>query len=158
MYQGGQVVKIPTTSCLPWHGCLLSNLIMYILLRFLFLLFSLAPASVEPLNNKLVEKGDSFTLFCEVSGLPAPTVVWTQVSTGLAHHNKTWVITDFDVSKLGEYRCDASNMCGNDSDTMFVSLLGKSMQCFAEEYQKKNESTIHNSSTSWQGYAYHMLH
>ena len=95
--------------------------------KILFLLFSLAPASVEPLNKKLIEKGDSFTLFCKVSGLPAPTVVWTQVSTGLTHHNKTWVITDF---KLGEYRCDASNMCGNDSDTMFVSLLGKSMQCF----------------------------
>lgn len=89
------------------------------------------------MKNKIVNKGDSFTFFCKVSGKLASSVFWTQVSTGLKHHNETWVVTDIDVSDLGEYRCDATNMCGNDSDTMTVFFEGKNMLCFTNKHQRK---------------------
>ena len=77
-----------------------------------------------PLEDITVNKGGSVTLFCNASGLPAPTVVWTQVSTGDKRNNETWIIRDIDIKKLGEYRCDANNMYGNDSDAMNIWFPG----------------------------------
>ena len=77
-----------------------------------------------PLENKIVKKGDSVTLFCNVSGLPAPTVVWTQVSTGDKWNSETWIISNIDISKIGDYRCDANNMYGIASDTMNIRFPG----------------------------------
>ena len=87
--------------------------------------FSLVPASIQPLDNKTVKKGDTITLFCNASGKPPPSVSWTYVDRGLKHDNETWVITDIDVNDLGEYRCDASNDYGNDSESMTVFYKGK---------------------------------
>lgn len=75
-----------------------------------------------------VVKGKTVTLFCDVSGRPEPSVSWTQVRTGKKQLNKTWILTDFQQSDIGEYRCDASNVYGNDSQSTFISLYvnGKS--------------------------------
>jgi len=85
------------------------------------------PASIQPLEDIIVKKGETATLFCNVSGNPAPNVSWTHVSSGLKHDNDTWVITVNDVSHLGKYRCDASNKYGNDSE--FMSILFEGGKC-----------------------------
>ena len=77
-----------------------------------------------PLEDKTVNKGDFVTLFCNASGLPAPTVVWTRVSTGSKWNNETWIITNIDINKLGDYRCDASNKYGNARDTVSIWFPG----------------------------------
>jgi len=92
-------------------------------------LFFLVPASIQPLEDIIVKKGETATLFCNVSGNPAPNVSWTHVSSGLKHDNDTWVITVNDVSHLGKYRCDASNKYGNDSEFMSILFEGKCLQC-----------------------------
>ena len=62
---------------------------------------------------------------CNVSGAPKPSVSWTQVSTGKKRYNTTWMLTNFQESDAGEYRCDASNIYGNDSKSIFISLDGE---------------------------------
>ena len=93
--------------------------------RNTFFGFSLVPASIQPLEPLTVKKGDTINLFCDVSGKPPPLVSWTHVDSGLKHDNETWIITDIDVSELGEYRCDASNIYGNDIESMTVFYKGK---------------------------------
>ena len=85
------------------------------------------PASIEPLENVIVKKGETITLSCKVSGKPPPSISWTHVSTVLKHYNETWVISDIDVSDLGEYRCDASNIYGYDTESMTILYEGKCM-------------------------------
>ena len=78
-----------------------------------------------PFKNETVKKGETVTLFCNVSGTPTPSVHWTHVRTGKKRHNKTWVITDIKVDYLGQYKCEASNTFGNDSKSTFVYFEGK---------------------------------
>ena len=80
-----------------------------------------------PLKNKIVQRGNSITLFCDVSGNPTPSVSWTQLSTGIKRYSKKWIISNIDVNDLGEYRCEAVNIHGNDSDTMTISYEGRSV-------------------------------
>ena len=84
-----------------------------------------ARPSIVPLKNMTVVNGETVSLFCDASGRPEPLVSWTQVSTGNKQFNKTWRITDFRERDIGEYRCDASNVYGEDSKSTFISLQGK---------------------------------
>ena len=76
-----------------------------------------------------MEKGGTVTLYCDVSGSPTPSVSWTHVNTGNKRFNKTWVITDIKIDDLGQYKCEASNMYGNDSKSTFIYLAGKAGEC-----------------------------
>ena len=78
-------------------------------------------------NKTNVIKGEDVTLYCNVSGTPAPRVSWTHVKTGEKWFSKTKVITDVKVDDLGEYKCEASNLYGNDTKSIFISFPGK---CF----------------------------
>ena len=87
--------------------------------------FQSVPASIVHFKNVTVAKGKSVTLVCNVSGAPKPSVSWTQVSTGKKRSDTIWILTDFQESDAGKYRCDASNIYGNDSKSIFISLDGK---------------------------------
>ena len=78
-----------------------------------------------PFQNETVKKGQTVTLFCNVSGTPTPSVYWTHVRTGKKQHNKTWAIRDINVDDLGQYKCEASNKFGYDSKSTFVYFAGK---------------------------------
>ena len=84
------------------------------------------PPLIEPLTNITgVKKGETVTLYCNVSGTPTPNVSWTHVDTGNKRFNKTWVITDIKVDDLGQYKCEASNSDGSDSKITFIYFAGK---------------------------------
>ncbi|XP_068734070.1 fibroblast growth factor receptor 3-like [Montipora capricornis] len=71
-----------------------------------------------------VQAGGNVTLICKVSGKPWPSLSWTHVSTGIQRHNKAWVIINITVSDLGEYRCDAKNIYGQDHKTLTLAYVG----------------------------------
>ena len=72
-----------------------------------------------------MEKGDDVTLFCNASGMPPPTVMWTYVPKGRKQYSETWLITDIQVSNLGEYRCDANNAYGHATDSVTIEFEGR---------------------------------
>ena len=88
------------------------------------------PSAIEPLRNQTdINKGGNFTLYCDASGTPPPDVSWTHVSTGRKWFSKTVVILDVKEGDLGEYKCEASNRDGNDTERTFIYFPGK---CFMQ--------------------------
>ena len=67
------------------------------------------------------------TLSCNVSGTPPPMVFWIKVGSHVRFNRNDLVLTNINRSEAGEYRCEASNECGNASETETIV-----MQC---EYQ-----------------------
>ncbi|XP_068685518.1 uncharacterized protein [Montipora foliosa] len=83
------------------------------------------PAVIVPLEERIiVQKGGIVTLFCNASGTPPPSVMWTHVPTGRKRYSATWVITDIHVSDLGEYRCDSNNTPGHANDSVTIEFEG----------------------------------
>ena len=95
----------------------------YSYLRFQFLV----PPSIEPLEErKVVIRGESLSLFCNVSGKPAPVVFWTHVESNDKLYNGKWEIKDATERVVGRYQCDAANIYGYASDSIEILLLRKS--------------------------------
>ncbi|XP_068685505.1 hemicentin-1-like isoform X2 [Montipora foliosa] len=83
------------------------------------------PAVIVPLVDRIiVQKDGNVTLFCNASGAPPPSVMWTHVPTGRTRYSETWLITDIQVSDLGEYRCDANNTHGHANDSVTIQFEG----------------------------------
>ncbi|XP_068685519.1 uncharacterized protein [Montipora foliosa] len=82
------------------------------------------PAIVPFVDSIIVQKDGNVTLFCNASGTPPPSVMWTHVSTGRTRYSETWLITAIQVSDLGEYRCDANNSNGRANDSVTIQFEG----------------------------------
>ena len=75
---------------------------------------SVAPfAEVIPQTVTVIE-GGNITLVCDISGVPAPSILWTQIgSSKVVSHNSSLMIVN--VSRPGtpdnmiQYQCTASN-------------------------------------------------
>ncbi|CAH3163235.1 unnamed protein product [Pocillopora meandrina] len=72
------------------------------------------------MDNHTVVKNGTIELYCNVSGTPPPTVLWTHVKSGETWNQKKWTISDIQVEELGEYRCNASNKYGGDIKSTFI--------------------------------------
>ncbi|XP_015750039.1 PREDICTED: hemicentin-1-like isoform X2 [Acropora digitifera] len=81
---------------------------------------NLPAVAVALADKNIVEKGGNATLFCSVSGTPTPSVMWIHVDTGNKHYDETWFISDITFNDLGEYRCDASNRYGSDTNSTVI--------------------------------------
>ena len=75
---------------------------------------------IQALTNITVTEGENSTLTCRVSGTPMPSVSWTEVRTGDRTDGEILVLFNVSKSDAGEYNCEASNFCGNDSKSTFV--------------------------------------
>ena len=75
---------------------------------------------IQALTNITVTEGENSTLTCRVSGIPMPSVSWTEVRTGDRTDGEILVLFNVSKSDAGEYKCEASNFCGNDSKSTFV--------------------------------------
>ena len=78
------------------------------------------------------------TLSCNASGMPSPMVSWIKVND----HTRTplselvLVLTNISRSDAGEYRCEASNGCGNASETARIFVQCKLTTCIScPDYQ-----------------------
>ena len=90
-----------------------------------YLLFCTVPSKVYPLENITVIEGENRTLTCNVSGSPALTVTWTEVSSHSQSNGIMRYLTNINRSNAGEYVCKAKNDCGNSSARTFLTVLCK---------------------------------
>ena len=80
---------------------------------------------MQPIQNVNVTEGENVTLLCDVSGIPPPMVSWIKVGGDISINGSKLVITNISRSQAGEYKCEASNLCGNTSETATVEVQCK---------------------------------
>lgn len=64
-------------------------------------------------------------MYCNVTGIPNPTVVWTKVKTGEIIEGNPLNITNINRTQDGEYRCTANNLCGEESAVANIDVQCK---------------------------------
>ena len=70
-------------------------------------------------------EGENRTLTCNVSGSPKQTVTWTEVSSRSQSKGVVRYLTNISRNNAGEYKCEATNDCGNSSASTFLTVLCK---------------------------------
>ena len=77
------------------------------------------------MENITVTEGENRTLKCNVSGIPTPSVTWTEVKTGIRSTGITRQLIRINRNQSGEYKCEASNSCGYDTTSTFLIVQCK---------------------------------
>ena len=86
------------------------------------------PSTIQPIKNVTVTAGGNVTLSCNVSGTPSPIVSWIKAD-GQRTNRRELMLININRSEAGEYRCEASNQCGNASETASINVLCKLLHC-----------------------------
>ena len=85
------------------------------------------PSSITQITQaQNITEGHNVTLSCQVSGVPAPTVSWIKPG-GQRHNGHMLEATHINRSQAGEYKCEASNECGNATETANIDVQCKYM-------------------------------
>ena len=82
------------------------------------------PSSIPALQDQSATEGDNVTLSCPVSGMPPPVVSW-MTPNGQRHSGYMLELTSINRSQAGEYKCEASNECGNATRTANIHVQFK---------------------------------
>ena len=82
------------------------------------------PSSIPALQDQSATEGDNVTLLCPVSGMPPPVVSW-MTPNGQRHSGYMLELTSINRSQAGEYKCEASNECGNATRTASIHVQFK---------------------------------
>jgi len=83
------------------------------------------PSFVQPIQYKTAEEGENATVSCNASGTLPLMVSWVKVDGGESVNGSELVLTNISRSQAGEYRCEASNQCGNASETTTIEVRCK---------------------------------
>ena len=104
---------------------------------------------MEQVENKNVTEGDNVEVYCNVTaGIPDPTVMWTNVSSGEHIEGNPLNITNMSQVQAGEYRCTANNTCGEASTLININVQCKNairsfyMIFMLERFNKKGRRTM----------------
>ena len=82
-----------------------------------------APSFIQPIQNKtMTEEGENVTVSCNASGTSPLKVSWIKVESGERFDGTELVFTHINRGQAGEYRCEASNECGNASETTTIEV------------------------------------
>ena len=88
---------------------------------------STVPSSITQITqDQIVTEGENVTLSCQVSGIPAPNVSWIKPG-GQRHYVHMLEFTNINRSQAGEYKCEASNECGDATETATIDVQCKYM-------------------------------
>ena len=87
------------------------------------------PPTIELILDKTVNETDNLTLPCVATGVPLPFVSWVKVSSGQRTNGSLLQLTNISRSEAGEYRCEASNECGNAVETVNITVPCKLKRC-----------------------------
>ena len=79
-----------------------------------------------PISNEVITEGGTLNLPCPATGIPRPTVFWVKTSNGERTDGTELVIRNISRSEAGEYRCEATNPCGNASESATIDVQCKS--------------------------------
>ena len=82
------------------------------------------PSSIPEIQDQNATEGDNVTLWCRVSGMPPSMVSWV-TPNGQRHSGKMLEVTSIKRSQAGEYKCEASNECGNATKTASIHVQFK---------------------------------
>ena len=83
------------------------------------------PSSIQPIQNVNITERRDLTLVCNVSGNPLPMVSWIKVGGDMSTSGSELVFTNISRTQAGEYMCEASNLCGNASETASIEVQCK---------------------------------
>lgn len=81
--------------------------------------------SIQSIQNRTITEGSNITLPCATAGSPPPVVSWVKLSSGRRFYSNSLVTTNANRAEAGEYRCEVSNECGNESETITVDVQCK---------------------------------
>ena len=90
----------------------------------LFLCLFTEPSSIVAIQNETLIEGGSVTLSCQASGPPTPMVSWIKPDRQRIDVSEV-VLTNINRNETGEYRCEASNECGNATETAHIDVQCK---------------------------------
>ena len=90
----------------------------------LFSNFAVPSSIVQITQDQNVTEGQNLTLMCNVSGIPPPMVSWMTPDSRRVSGYKLNV-TNINRTQAGEYKCEASNECGNATETANIIVLRK---------------------------------
>ena len=91
----------------------------------LLLLFFIEASTIQPLLNATTTERENLNLSCNASGTPPPVVSWVRISTGQRFDGHVLALTNISKTQAGDYRCEASNDCGNESKTTTIHVKCK---------------------------------
>ena len=83
------------------------------------------PSTIHPLQNKTITEGGNLNLSCNASGSPSPVVSWVRISTGQRDDVSVLQLSNVSRSEARDYRCEASNECGNASEAQNIDVQCK---------------------------------
>ena len=84
------------------------------------------PSAIQPIQDVNITEGRNLTLLCNVSGInPAPVVSWIKVGGDVITNEHELVFPNINRTQAGEYKCEASNLCGNASETATIEVQCK---------------------------------
>ena len=82
-------------------------------------------SSIQPREKQTIMEGRNLTVVCNASGIPAPMVAWIKVGGDMIINGSELVFTNISRTEAGEYSCEASNECGNASETTTIEVQCK---------------------------------
>ena len=82
-------------------------------------------ATVKQAENKIAVEGTDVEVYCNVTGIPDPTVIWRNVKTAEIIEGNLLKITSISRAQAGEYKCTANNTCGVDSTMVNIDVQCK---------------------------------
>ena len=82
-------------------------------------------SSIQPVEKQTIMEGDDLTVVCNASRIPPPMVTWIKVGGDMIINGSELVFTNISRREAGEYRCEASNECGNASEVARIEVERK---------------------------------
>ena len=67
-------------------------------------------------------EGKNAIINCAVTGIPVPSVSWLEVKTGTRFFGNPLALTNVSRNQSGEYICQASNPCQNNSNSGILTV------------------------------------
>ena len=83
-------------------------------------------SSITSIPDQNITEGNNLNLTCQPSGTPSPAVSWFSVSSGQHTSGNVLELTNISRNEAGDYRCEASNVCGNASEAVTIDVQCKS--------------------------------
>jgi len=88
-------------------------------------IFTAPAATVKQTENKIAVEGTDVEVYCNVTGIPDPAIIWKNVKSGEIIEGNLLNITNITRAQAGEYKCTANNTCGVDSTMVNIDVLCK---------------------------------